>query len=123
MKVLIADDDKFIRYFLWRLLSQEGCEVQLVESGSEAVRKILSQNFDLMFLDIYMGGMDGLETIYLVKQIKPKLPIVVVTGDLSSEIKNKVQLMQVFDYLTKPLDPIKVKNTVKLVLTSCKKGV
>ena len=117
IKVLVADDDKFARDFLWKVLSEEGYEVQLVESGSEAVRKILKQNFDLLFLDIYMGGMDGLDTISLVKQINPKIPIIAITGDTSLNMKNKIQDKKVFAYLTKPLNPVKVKKIVKLVLT------
>ena len=116
VKVLVADDDKFTRYFLWKTLSKEGYEVKLVESGSEAIRKILAQNFDVLFLDIYMEGMDGLDTISLIKRINPEIPIVVVTGDLSPEMKDKVQRMRVSEYLTKPLDPCKVKNAVELIL-------
>ena len=107
VKVLVADDDKFTRYFLWKTLSKEGYEVKLVESGSEAIRKILAQNFDVLFLDIYMEGMDGLDTISLIKRINPEIPIVVVTGDLSPEMKDKVQRMRAVSYthLTLPTTP------------------
>lgn len=113
MRILIADDDRFIRDSLPRILKEENCQIQVVESGSEVIRRLLKQKFNLLFLDIYMGGMDGLETILLIKEIDPHLPIVVITGDSSTQMKSKIQALEVFDFLTKPLNPLKVKNIIK----------
>jgi len=116
VRILIADDDRFARDFLRKVLGEENCEIQVVESGSEVIRRLLRQKFNLLFLDIYMGGMDGLEAIPLIKEIDPDLPIVVVTGDLSTQTKNKIQALGIFDYLTKPLNPLEVKNIIKIAL-------
>jgi len=65
-RILIADDDKFTRSFLRGILEEDkSCEIQVVESGSEVLRRIVKQKFSLLFLDIYMAGMDGLEVIPL----------------------------------------------------------
>ena len=115
MRVLIGDDDMFMRSFLRKVLEEESCEVEIVESGSEVIRRILRQKFDLLFLDIYMGGMDGIEAIPLIKEMDPQLPIVVITGDSSLQIKNKVQNLGVFGYLVKPLNLLEVKNMLRIV--------
>ncbi len=118
VRILVADDDKFIRFFLRKVLEEKNYEVEVVESGSEVLRKIVKQKFDLLFLDIHMGGMGGLETIPLVKEIDPHLPIVVITGDCSVEMKNRIQSLGIFEYLTKPLDSLKVQDVAKSALSS-----
>lgn len=117
MRILIADDDKFVRDFLRKVLEEENCEVEVVESGGEVIRRILKQKFNLLFLDIYMGGMNGEEAIPLIKEINPDLPIVVITGDLSSQTRNKIQALGIFGYLTKPLNPLQIKKFQKLFLS------
>jgi len=113
MRILVGDDDKFIRYLLRKTLDQKDCQIEVVESGSEVIRKILEQKFNLLFLDIHMAGMDGFEAIPLIKEIDPHLPIVVITGDPSHQTRNKIQSLGVFKYLTKPLNPLEIKNTLK----------
>ncbi|HHF97923.1 response regulator [Candidatus Aerophobetes bacterium] len=115
MRVLVADDDMFMRNFLRKVLENEGCCIEVVESGSEVIRKVLEKKFDVLFLDIYMGGMDGFETIPIIKEIAPALPIVVITGDTSLQTKNKIQNLDVFSYLTKPIDPVEVRKVLRTV--------
>ena len=49
VRILVADDDKFIRFFLRKVLEEKNYEVEVVESGSEVLRKIVKQKFDLLF--------------------------------------------------------------------------
>lgn len=115
-RVLIADDDRFVRQLLREVLQEADLEIQAVESGSEVLRRVIRQKFDMLFLDIYMAGMDGLEVIPLIKEIDPQLPIVVITGDVSAAIRSKTKALGVDYHLTKPLNPVEVKNLVKLIL-------
>ncbi len=115
-KVLVADDDRFIRQLLRETLEEANLEIQVVESGGEVLRRILKQKFHILFLDIYMAGLDGLDVIPLVKEIDPELPIVVITGDTSATIRHRTRALGADYHLTKPLDPGEVKNLVKHVL-------
>lgn len=112
-KVLIGDDDKFIRYFLGKALEEEDVEVKVVESGSEVLRRVLKEKFALIFLDIHMNGMDGFQVIPLIREISPETKVVVITGDLSMETEKRVKNMGVVHYFTKPLNLEEIKKLVR----------
>ncbi|MCD6473268.1 response regulator [Candidatus Aerophobetes bacterium] len=115
--ILVADDDKFIRDYLRNVLIEEEYNVQTVESGSAAIKKILKQNFDVLILDIHMSGINGLETISFIKSVHPNLPIIVITGDASMQTEKRAREEGVFCYFTKPLN---IKG-LKQVITSALK--
>lgn len=114
--VLIADDDLFIRKLLREELTRENYQVETVESGSSAIRRILRRSFDVLILDIHMTGISGLETISMVKKICPRLPIIVVTGNRSAEMERKVRAETIFYYFVKPFDMKEMKEVVKAVI-------
>lgn len=111
--ILVADDDEFIRKLLREELTRENYQVETVESGSAAVRKILRQSFDVLILDIHMAGISGLETIPMIKKIRPNLPIIVITGNRSGEMEKKVRAEGILYYFVKPFDIKEMKEVVK----------
>jgi len=117
--ILVADDDKFFRDRLRKVLQEEGYSVQTVESGVAAIRKILKEKFYALILDIYMEGMGGFETISILKKIDPHLPIIVITGNDSLETERKIRTKGIFYYFVKPFDMKEMKEVVKLALKKC----
>jgi two-component system response regulator YesN len=103
MKVLVADDDKFIRNRLEDIFLQIGCLVKTVESGSEVIREVLNKKYAAIFLDLHINGIEGVELIEAVRQIDSGLPIVILTGDESPDMKKNVMQHGVSDYLLKPI--------------------
>lgn len=114
--ILVADDDKFFRDLLRGVLQKEGYSVQTVESGVSAIRKILKEKFQVLILDIYMAGIDGFETISILKRIDSHLPIIVITGNNSLQVEKKIRTKGIFYYLVKPFDMKEMKEVVKLAL-------
>jgi len=114
--ILVADDDKFFRDLLRGVLQKEGYSVQTVESGVSAIREILKEKFQVLILDIYMAGIDGFETISILKRIDSHLPIIVITGNNSLQIEKKIRAKGIFYYLVKPFDMKEMKEVVKLAL-------
>jgi CheY-like chemotaxis protein len=82
-KVLVIDDDPAIRATVKILLEHEGFDVTVVADGTDAlnaVSALSAQAFDLMIVDIFMPGMDGLETIRELNRLAPGLPVIAMSG-------------------------------------------
>jgi CheY-like chemotaxis protein len=79
-RIQVIDDDQAIRMTIKLLLEREGHEVVLAEDGRKGIEQFQTGGFDLLIVDIFMPGMDGLETIRTIHQLKPETPIIVISG-------------------------------------------
>ena len=79
-KVLVVDDEAPVRDLFSDLLKKEQCMVQCATSGEEALEVIKKEDFDIVLLDIKLGGMSGLETLKKLRELKSKLTVVMITG-------------------------------------------
>lgn len=100
---LIVDDEKSICHSLAGVLSDENWESVLVHSGSEALAKFQRLSIDLVLLDVWMKGMDGIETLQKMKEIKSYVPVVIMSGHGTVETAVRATKLGAFDYLEKPL--------------------
>jgi CheY-like chemotaxis protein len=80
-KILIVDDDSAVQATIRLLLERAGHSVVVADDGRKGLAVFEAGDFDLLFLDIFMPGMDGLETMRLVHQQQPLLPIIVISGN------------------------------------------
>lgn len=78
--ILIVDDDLAIQAVIRLLLERDGHEIVVASDGLKGLKIFETGKFDLLVVDIFMPGMDGLETMRLVHQQKPEIPIVVISG-------------------------------------------
>ena len=103
--ILVIDDDAVLRNTLVRILATTGCQVMTAGSGIEAIDKLAKQAFDLVYLDIQLPGMDGMEVLARVRDKYPKLQVILLTG--FGTVQSAVQALRLgaTDYLLKPLDP------------------
>jgi len=79
-KVLVVDDEAPVRDLFQDLLKKEECSVKSVSSGEEALDMLKKEDFDVLLLDIKLTGMSGLEVLRKVKEIKPDLIVIMITG-------------------------------------------
>lgn len=79
-RILFVDDDRAIRTTVAPLLKRAGHDVVVAEDGRDGLAKIEIECFDLLIVDIFMPGMDGLETIQQVRRRQPHLPVIVMSG-------------------------------------------
>ncbi|MCX5717759.1 MAG: sigma-54 dependent transcriptional regulator [Nitrospirae bacterium] len=101
--ILIVDDEEGIRESLSGILEDEGYDILTADSGEEAV-KILRETFpDLIFLDIWLTGMDGIKTLQEIKAMKPDVPVIMISGHGSIELAVKATQTGAYDFLEKPL--------------------
>ncbi|MBI5187877.1 MAG: sigma-54-dependent Fis family transcriptional regulator, partial [Nitrospirae bacterium] len=111
--VLVVDDEEGIRESLSGILEDEGCDVLTSSSGEEALRIIKEQNPDLVLLDIWLPGIDGIQTLEEIKGLKPDLPVVMISGHGNIELAVKATRMGAYDFLEKPLSLEKVLISTK----------
>jgi DNA-binding response OmpR family regulator len=79
-RILVIDDDRAVGMAIEAALVHQGFQVHVVNDGPAGLAIVQSENFDLLIVDVFMPGMDGLETIRLVHRQRPHLPIVVMSG-------------------------------------------
>ena len=104
-KVLVVDDDPVIGRSFDRVLSGKGYAVITAANGDEALRKLATEDYDMVYTDIRMPGMDGIEVARRAKAERPWLPVVIVTGYGSDSNIAKAKAAGVSRVLHKPLSP------------------
>ena len=104
-KILVVDDDPVVGKSFDRVLANKGYAVITAMNGEEALSKLSNEHYDLVFTDIKMPGMSGLEVAERVKASQPWLPVVIVTGYGSDAYEARAAAAGVTDFLRKPLSP------------------
>lgn len=106
--VLIVDDEPTIQQSLSGILSDEGFEIAIASNGYEALQAIHSDSPDLVLLDIWMPGIDGIETLKEIKKEFPGIQVIIITGHGTIETAVKATKMGAFDLIEKPLSIDKI---------------
>ena len=101
--ILIVDDEEAILLSLRPVLEDEGYEVKVAKSGSDALKMMAAEPPDLMLLDIWMPEMDGLDTLKRAREQSPRLQVMMMSGHGSIETAVKAVKLGAYDYIEKPL--------------------
>ena len=110
--ILIIDDEKDIRTALTGILEDEGYQVLNAESGAEGIDTARLELPDLILLDIWMPGMDGLETLEKLKMQFPQVTVIMISGHGTIETAVRATKLGAFDFIEKPLSLEKVLISV-----------
>jgi len=116
LHLLLVDDELDFLEATSRALSRRGFEVKTAEDGVRALELILQHSFDVVVLDVRMPGMDGAEVFHQIKERKPTLPVLMLTGHGSIKQAFETSREGVFEYLTKPCD---IDKLVKVARRAC----
>ena len=101
--ILIVDDEKAIQTSLRGVLEDEGYRVTAVGAGGEALARLTEETPDLILLDIWMPGMDGLEVLEEIKRLRPDQAVVMISGHGTIETAVKATKLGAYDFIEKPL--------------------
>jgi DNA-binding NtrC family response regulator len=115
-RILIIDDERSIRSTLREILEYEQYEVDEAQDGAEGLDKIQTGNFDLVFCDIKMPKMDGLEVLSALQKLNTDIPIVMISGHGTVETAVDATKLGAFDFISKPLDLNRLLITVRNAL-------
>jgi CheY-like chemotaxis protein len=104
-RILVVDDDPVVGKSFERVLSTKGYAVINCSNGKDALAKLQNEEYDAVFTDLKMSGMDGLEVAAKVKANQPWMPVVIVTGYATPEAEIKAASFGVHNFVQKPLSP------------------
>lgn len=117
LRTLVVDDEKGIRYFLQKALEKDGHIVATAANGEEALRKLRDDRFDLMLLDLKLGGrVNGLRILEAVRWRWPSTVVIMMTAHGSLESAQAAIEEGVDGYLLKPVEPDEVRETIEEAL-------
>lgn len=103
-KVLVIDDERSIRNTLKEILEFEKYQVELAEDGMKALELLKNTDYDVVLCDIKMPGMDGIEVLQKVEELKPDTPVVMISGHGNIDTAVESIKKGAFDFIEKPLD-------------------
>ncbi|MDA8306811.1 MAG: FAD-dependent oxidoreductase [Deltaproteobacteria bacterium] len=103
-RILVVDDELVVRDSLKEWLVVEGFSVDMAASGAEAIDLFSSNDYGLVLLDVKMPGMDGVEALQIIREIKPDLPVLMMTAYATVETAVQAMKIGADDYLMKPFD-------------------
>ena len=116
MRILVAEDDQALAEFLKDRLQQEHFTVEVVSDGLEARRRAEEQPFDLIILDLGLPGENGLGVLQHIRERKPDLPVLIVTGDSPVDARVRGLDAGADDYLGKPFSFEELAARVRALL-------
>ncbi|MFA5516028.1 MAG: sigma-54 dependent transcriptional regulator [Desulfuromonadales bacterium] len=115
-KILIVDDEIFIRENLERILTGDAYQLISTDSGEEAVRLLGEEEIDLVLLDLNLGGRNGLDVLRELKELDPDLLVIIITGYGTVESAVEALKMGAYDYIKKPFKADAIHLIVRLAL-------
>jgi len=111
-KVLVVDDDPVVSKSFDRVLARKGYVVVSAENGAEALSKFAKEDYDAVFTDIKMPGMDGLEVAERLRARRPWTPVVIITGYGTADNEKRAEAAGVRGFLRKPLSPEMIETSL-----------
>lgn len=122
-RILVVDDNVAVRTSLGTMLERDGFEVELVDNGRAGLRSMAVEDFDALIVDIFMPEMDGFEFIRTVREQKPALPIIAISGstfgcDTTSkpDFLSMATRLGATHSLRKPFTPADLRAAIQLCL-------
>jgi DNA-binding NtrC family response regulator len=120
-KVLVVDDEPQVLELFSDLLKKEKYAVKCVLSGEEALNIINNEDFDIVLLDIKLGGISGIETLKKIKDVKPKMIVIMITGfGYDEDLISKSKEFGCAGYIGKNMPISQIMSNFKLFIKAAK---
>ena len=116
MKILLVDDDEWIRDSLSFFFEAEGCNLLTFESAEEGMKALKQQAYDIVISDYKLPGMDGLEFLRRVKEKQPNAFEILITAYANCEILKEAKMMGVQDFIPKPFTSENVEASLTRII-------
>ena len=119
-KILVVDDERNVLRAFEDILATRGHEAVCVRGAEEAMRRLKDADFDLVILDVCLPGMNGLDALAQIRQIQPTLPVIVMTGQGTTDTAIEATKRGAFDYQLKPFEPAEMLQTIAKALEAAR---
>src|SRR5512140_93384 len=117
--ILVVDDEAGVRSSLGGILGDEGYQVEVSPSGEAALAALEKRRFDLVLLDVWLPGKDGLEVLAQVHELDAELPVIMISGHGTIETAVKAVRLGAQDFVEKPLS---LEKTLLAVRNALRRG-
>jgi two-component system nitrogen regulation response regulator GlnG len=117
--ILVIDDDSEVRYSLSRVLSSRKYQVMEAASGEQGIAIVKKSPPDLIFLDVRMSGMSGLDALQHIRSVNPRQMVILMTAFGTAQTAIEAMKYGAFDYIMKPFEPQKVLSLAEDALKAC----
>ena len=115
LKILITDDSKLLRKKLREELEKLDCDVLEAENGKEAIMRDLTEQPDGIILDIVMPEVGGIETLQVIKEINPEIPVIMLSSAGTSQKLKQTLELGALDFIQKPYTSEQIKQAVERI--------
>lgn len=119
LSVLVVDDEPIVGKRLGPALTRDGYEVEVCESGEDAVDRLNARTFDIVVTDVRMEDVDGLKVLDHVMRKSPQTKVIIITGYATIEIAREALAKGAYDFIAKPFKP----KELRVVLTRAAKAL
>ena len=115
-KILVVDDSGLARRLIRKILEELGHEVEDASDGTQALERYVLNRHDAIILDLLMHGMYGVEVLQKLKQLNPKLPVIVVSADIQRTTREQVREAGAVAMVNKPVTREQLEEVLGIVL-------
>ena len=105
MRVIVASSDDALRRFVAHILEGVSDGVRTVSRSGELLKAVLDEDYDLVVVTLDLGGMSGLETLPILKRLRPKTPVIVLSEDNPVEVRGEALEGGALHYFVLPINP------------------
>lgn len=119
--ILIVDDEAIVRESIRDWLKDAGYEVDMAESGEEALTMMETRDFSIVVLDVRLPGKTGIQILRELKTLKPQIKSIVITAYPSAELAVEAMKLGAVDYLIKPVAPDQLETLIRETLLKFEK--
>ncbi len=116
MKILLIDDDEWIRDSLALYFEGEGCHLQALETAEEGIEALKKQEYGIIITDYRLPGMDGLEFLKRIQDSHPNAMKILITAYRDEDIVSKANRMGIHDFIDKPFTTKTIENSLSRLL-------
>ena len=116
-KILVVDDSGLARRLIRKILEELDYEVEDVSDGAQALERYLLNHHDAVVLDLLMHGMYGVDVLIKLKQLNPKLPVIIASADIQKTTRDQVKDGGAAAMINKPVTKEQLAEVLEIVLT------
>ena len=116
IRILVVDDEQIMRDSLSDWLRLDGYEVEAVEDGYKALEKVKKESWDVLFVDLKMPRMDGIEVMQKVKEINKNIPVIIITAYATVDTAVKAMKEGAYEYIVKPFNPEEISIIIRNIV-------
>ena len=120
LRIFIVDDDVDFAEALAEIIKAEGYDVECAHTGAEAVARFRENDFDIAFMDVKLPDMNGVESLFEIRRLKPDAKVMMMTGFSVEELLQQAVEGGAFGVLHKPFEPTELLAAIEAMITEAR---